>query len=81
MASSSAKWTVDAAGEAAIVATLQEMEGDEAFNTEPRYHTNGEKYPGNLITFSQLHLEYLKKFPAIDPSKYILNLKLMTRLR
>lgn len=70
-----------ASEEAAVLATLQAMEADTQYRTSSKYHTNTEKYPNNLITFSEIHLTYLKKFPAIKPNQYINNLKLITRLR
>lgn len=70
---------MDAAEEAEVLEALQQMEADARYNTENRYHSNTEKYPNNLISFSQTHIAYLKKFPAVSPLQYLQNLKLITR--
>jgi|GEM_PF-621261 len=67
--------------EAEVLVTLEQMENDEAYNTEPRYAADTVKYPDNIIRFSQKHIEHLRKFPGTDPDQYISNLKLMTKTR
>lgn len=62
-----------------VLVLLLEMENDDRYNTAPRYVVDTEKYPDNMITFSQRHLEHLRKFPDINPHQYISNLKLMTK--
>lgn len=71
---------MDSEQEAEVLQSLTKMESDSSYNTQPRYHSNAEKYPGNTISFAQTHLAYLKKFPAIDPQSYVSNLKLITRI-
>lgn len=63
-----------------VLALLLEMEENVEYNTKSRYAADSEKYPGNVITFSQQHLGHLKKFPDVDPHQYIMNLKLMTKI-
>lgn len=75
------KWSLDATEEAEILATLKKMEADIVYNTESKYHNNSEKYPDNEISFSETHMAYLKRYPAINPDQYISNLKLSTKLR
>lgn len=70
---------MDANEEAEVLTTLQAMETDKQYNTASRYHNNSEKYPDNLITFSQMHMATLKKFPLINARQYIANLKLITK--
>ena len=70
---------MDAVEEAEVLETLLKMEADPQYDTASRYHSNEQKYPGNLITFSQTHLSYLKKFPLVDPYHYVRNLKMMTK--
>lgn len=65
--------------ESEVLQMLEQMENDKAYSTQPRYAANTEKYPNNLITFTQQHMEHLRKFPGIDPEQYISNLKLMNR--
>lgn len=72
---------MDAATEAEVLVSLQQMETDKRYKTASKYHTNAEKYPDNLITFAEIHIAYLKKFPAVNPGQYINNLKLITKLR
>jgi hypothetical protein len=63
-----------------VRALLLEMEGDARYNTASRYVADSEKYPDNVITFSEQHLEHLRKFPDVNPHQYISNLRLMTKL-
>lgn len=65
--------------EAEVLTVLTEMENDKQYNTESRYTADTVKYPNNQITFSEKHIEYLRKFPYIDPRQYIINLKLITK--
>lgn len=66
--------------EAEVLTALKNLEQDPAFNTQSQYSGNAEKHPDNTVTFAEKHMDHLKKFPNIDPSQYILNLKLMTRV-
>lgn len=81
MSKVSPKWKFTSVDEEEILGTLKQMEKDKAYNTKSRYHADTEKYPNNEITFSQAHIEHLKKHPAINPHQYISNLKLMTKIR
>ncbi len=71
----------DPVHEAEVLAVLQSMEQDASYNTETRYAADSVKYPTHRITFSERHMEHLKKFPNIDPDQYVANLKMMTRER
>lgn len=71
---------MDAEQEAEVLESLLLMESDTQYNTQSRYHSNTEKYPGNRISFAQTHLAYLKKFPTIDAHSYVQNLKLITKV-
>lgn len=71
----------DPVQEAQFLGLLHDMEKNPIYNTESRYVGDGEKYPDHLISFSQRHMDYLKKFPNIDPMKYLSNLRMMTRAR
>lgn len=80
MAKSTKSRQFTAEEEALVMAKLKMMEKDLGFNTESQYSGNIEKHPNNLITFTEKHMNHLKKFPNINPDQYILNLKLMTRV-
>ena len=60
---------------------LRNMTVDVAFNTESSYSADSVRYPDNVISFVQKHKSYLIAHPAVDPSAYVANLRLMTRLR
>ncbi len=81
MAKSSKASPLSPVQEAEVRSILEQMELDIAYNTESHYVANTEKYPTNIITFSQKHMEHLRKFPSINPDQYISNLKLMTKTR
>lgn len=66
--------------EAEVIQALKKLEKDPLFNTQSQYSGNADKHPNNRVTFTEKHMDHLKKFPNIDPSQYILNLKLMTRV-
>ena len=80
MSKASPKWT-RTVKEEDVLDNLKKLEKDPLYNTPSRYHADTERYPKNLITFAQTHLEHLKKFPKVDPDQYISNLKLMTKIR
>lgn len=60
---------------------LQQMVGDSTYNTAPSYSTNDQLYPDNLIPFVDRHMSYLISHPTVEASKYLANIKLMTRVR
>lgn len=66
--------------EARLLSALAEMEQNVGFNTASQYSGNTEKHPDNQISFTEKHLDHLKKFPNIDPDQYVMNLRLMTRI-
>jgi hypothetical protein len=60
---------------------LLQMAGDSTFNTVSSYSSNSTQYPDNLIPFVDKHINYLIAHPNLDSTKYISNLRLMTRVR
>ena len=60
---------------------LKHMMVDNLYNTDPTYISDGAQYPDNLIPFVDKHMNYLNTHPKLDSSKYIRNLRLMTRIR
>jgi len=61
--------------------TLKIMAKDNAYSTEPSYSANTKLYPNNIIPFVNKHMDYLKSHPTTDPSHYLSNLRLITRVR
>ena len=60
---------------------LNEMAGDNCYNTLDSYSANIIQNPDNLISFTDKHMNYLNSHPKIDPNKYISNLRLMTKIK
>lgn len=60
---------------------LKAMEADENFITRAGYAADSEKYPDNLISFVEKHMNYLNTHPNTDMRSYIANLRLMSRVR
>lgn len=81
MAKNSVAWTHTPEEEEEILSALKSMEKNSDYTTDSRYVGNAEKYPDHQITFAQWHMQYLKKFPAINPRHYIANLRLMTKTK
>jgi hypothetical protein len=65
--------------ESDILTALQAMETDKSLITKSAYRANAELWPKNRISFVDSHLTYLKSHPAVNPSHYLSNLKLMLR--
>ena len=59
---------------------LRNMIGDVRFNTHAITNRDSD---GNIkkISFFKRHATYLKTHPKVDPAKYLLNLRTMTRVR
>lgn len=64
---------------AEIKQTLQLMTKNNSYNTAPTYSANVLRYPNNLISFVDKHMNYLNTHPSLDPRHYVSNLRLMTR--
>jgi hypothetical protein len=60
---------------------LRQMTGNSTYNTSPSYSTDSARYPDNLIPFVDKHMNYLINHPALEPAKYLANIKLITRRR
>jgi hypothetical protein len=60
---------------------LQQMAGSSSYNTTSSYSANSVLYPDNLISFVDKHMNYLISHPSLEPSMYLANIKLMTKLR
>lgn len=60
---------------------LHQMTLDAAFNTQSGYTANTIRYPDNSISFVDKHKDYLMTHPSVNPTDYLSNLRLKTRLR
>jgi hypothetical protein len=60
---------------------LQSMADSDVYNTEPTYTADTMHYPDSLIPFVDKHLKYLGSHPKLEAEMYLMNLRLMTRIR
>lgn len=60
---------------------LQSMTEDAQYHTVASYTVDKNMYPNNLIPFIDKHLAYLKTHQNLDPSQYMANLRILTRIR
>lgn len=61
--------------------TLENMQSDAKYNTESSYSADSAKHPDHLINFVDKHMAYLQSHPDVNPTQYIANLRLITKLR
>ena len=66
---------------AGVEQILKAMQSDVRYSTDSSYSANTEKHPDNSINFVDKHMEYLHTHPGVDPTHYIANLRLITKLR
>jgi hypothetical protein len=64
-----------------VARELRDMTVNGSYHTESSYSADGLQFPDHRMSFVDKHLRYLSTHPTLDPSKYIANLKLMTRVR
>ncbi|HSX23993.1 MAG TPA: hypothetical protein VLE74_02725 [Candidatus Saccharimonadales bacterium] len=74
-------YLVDSQEGAQIKHLLRLMELDQTFHTEASYSANGILHNDHVISFSDKHWNYLNNNPQVDPTHYLANLRLMTRVR
>jgi hypothetical protein len=60
---------------------LQQMTLDSTYSTVSSYSADSLTYPDNLMPFIDKHMNYLNAHPKVEASKYLANIKLMTRKR
>ena len=65
----------------AIRRQLEKMETDALYNTSSSYSAKTEIYADNLIPFVDKHINYLIAHPSLNPTLYLANLRLKTKLR
>lgn len=58
---------------------LQLLEDNPNMITEGSFRANAEKWPDNIASFVEGHMEYLRLHPKTDPQQYISNLRLRIR--
>lgn len=64
-----------------IKAKLLSLEADPTMKTVDRYSPTADKWPDNMVPFSEVHLTYLSKNKGVNPAQYISNLELMIKIR
>ena len=67
--------------EVQIRKVLESMETDPTLATESAYRANALLWPNNRISFSDIHLTYLKLHPMLSPKDYLSNLRLRSKKR
>lgn len=71
-----------ASEEGKIIRTqLEAMVTSSQYNTTSTYSSKTDVYADNLIPFVDKHLNYLTAHPSLNPTLYLANLRLMTKLR
>ena len=60
---------------------LEQMARDNSYNTTSSYSSNAELYPDGQMPFVDKHMNYIMCHPALEVSKYLANIKLITRRR
>lgn len=60
---------------------LEQMVSSGLYNTESSYSANSLLYPDMQIPFVEKHMIYLVNHPNLEASKYLANIKLMSRVR
>lgn len=60
---------------------LLQMTLDSSYNTGTSFSSKTADYPDNRIPFVDKHMNYLYMHPKVEASKYLANVKLMSRIR
>ena len=60
---------------------LDLMDNNSAYNTLPSFSANTERYPNNLIPFTEKHIQYLLSHKNINLQHYLANLRLITKIK
>lgn len=59
--------------------TLETMEMDKSFHTEPSFTIDVVQFPDNEMPFVTTHMTYLAKHSEVNPKHYISNLRIRLR--
>jgi hypothetical protein len=65
----------------AIRQSLEFMLADSTYHTPTSYSADSAQYPDNRMPFVETHMNYLRSHPLLEPSKYLANMKLRSRIR
>lgn len=60
---------------------LTDMEQDSTYNTNPGFVRDTPQSEKRSVTFTELHVDYLRKHPKINPEHYLSNLRTMLKIR
>lgn len=60
---------------------LEQMVGNETYNTGKSYSSNSVLYPDNRLPFVDKHMNYIVNHPSLDANMYLANIRLMTKVR
>lgn len=60
---------------------LEDLFLNVAYHTKAGYNANNELYPDNLMPFVEKHMQYLSSHPSVNPTYYLANLRLMTKIK
>lgn len=64
-----------------ITTELKRMQLDPTMVTKSIYSPSANDFPNNQLPFVEIHLTYLRKHQAVNPSHYLSNLKIMIKQR
>lgn len=82
MASSTKKLDIYNSEEGRLIAEeLKKMVLDNHYNTDDSYSANIVTNPDHKISFVDKHLKYLSEHRSVNPTHYLSNLKLMSKIR
>lgn len=65
--------------EAEISEILKAMESNAGLNTKRGFADA--LFPDEIVSFTEKHLEYLRRHPKVDPRHYLANLRTMIKIR
>jgi hypothetical protein len=60
---------------------LEQLLRDRGYKTDDGYNANETLYPDNRMPFVEKHMIYLSAHPAVNPTYYLANLRLMTKVK
>lgn len=60
---------------------LTEMETSDSYATKPGFVRDTPQDEKRSVSFKEVHLDYLRKHPKINPEHYLSNLRTMLKIR
>jgi hypothetical protein len=67
--------------QAEVETILASMEQDDSYNTNRGFVRDTPQSEKRSVSFKELHMNYLKKHPKINPEHYLSNLRTMLKIR